>query len=71
MEGKAANEAKEFSDRFPSSIALTPRVVKHSFGTGITLHADSAFSSVSTAKGLRSRGMHFMGFVRTARKLFL
>ena len=70
MEGKAANEDKEFCDRFPSSIALTLRVVKHYFGTGITLHADSAFSSVSTAKALRSRGLHFMGCVKTACKLY-
>ena len=70
MEGKAANETKEFCDQFPSSIALTLRVVKHYFGTGITLHADSAFSSVSTAKALRSRGMHFMGCVKTACKLY-
>ena len=70
MEGKAAIEAKEFCDRFPSSIALTLRVVMHYFGTGITLHADRAFSSVSTARASRSRGMHFMGCVKTACKLY-
>ena len=50
MEGRVANELAEFCDEYPSSIALTLRVVKHYFGTGITLHADSAFSSVSESR---------------------
>ena len=70
MEGRVANEQKEFCDQYPSSIALTLRVVQHYFGIGITLHADSAFSSVLTAKALRSSGMHLMGCVKTATKLF-
>lgn len=70
MEGKDAQQAKEFCDIYPSSIALTLRIVKHYFGSGITLHADSAFSSVATAKALRSRGIHFMGSVKTACKFF-
>jgi hypothetical protein len=41
MEGRDAQDLKEFCDTYPSSIALTLRIVKHYFGTGITLHADS------------------------------
>jgi Transposase IS4 len=70
MEGKDAQNLKEYCDIYPSSIALTLRIVKHYFGSGITLHADSAFSSVATAKALRSRGVHFMGCVKTACKAF-
>lgn len=70
MEGRDAQALKEFCDVYPSSIALTLRAVRHYFGTGITLHADSAFSSVATAKALRSRGIHFMGCVKTACKMF-
>lgn len=70
MEGKDAQGAKEFCDEYPSSIALTLRIVRHYFGTGITLHADSAFSSVAAAKALRSKGVHFMGCVKTACKMF-
>ena len=70
MEGRDAQALKEFCDVYPSSIALTLRAVRHYFGTGITLHADSAFSSVATAKALRSRGIHFMGCVKTACRMF-
>lgn len=70
MEGREAQDQKEFCDTHPSSIALTLRIVKHYFRTGITLHADSAFSSVRTAKSLRSRGVHFMGCVKTACRMF-
>lgn len=70
MEGRDAQALKEFCDVYQSSIALTLRAVRHYFGTGITLHADSAFSSVATAKALRSRGIHFMGCVKTACRMF-
>jgi Transposase IS4 len=70
MEGKDAQKLKEYCYIYPSSIALTLRIVKRYFGSGTTLHADSAFSSVATAKALRSRGVHFMGCVKTACKAF-
>jgi Transposase IS4 len=70
MEGRESQGLKEFCDVFPSSIALMLRIVKQYFGTGITLHADGAFSSVAARKALRSRGVHFMGCVKTACKLF-
>jgi hypothetical protein len=70
MEGRESQGLKEFCDVFPSSIALMLRIVKQYFGTGITLHADSAFSSVAARKALRSRGVHFMGCVKTACKMF-
>lgn len=70
MEGKDAQAAKEFSDAYPSSIALTLRITKKYFGTGITVHADSAFGSVSCAAALASRGLYFMGCVKTATKKF-
>lgn len=70
MEGKAAQAAKEFTDVHKSSIALTLRIVKNYFGSNKTLHADSAFSSVATTKALLSRGLHFMGCVKTARSGF-
>jgi Transposase IS4 len=70
MEGKEAQAAKEFCDRYPSSIAMTLRIVKKYFHTGITVHADSAFSSVACAVALRSRGLFFMGCVKTASKRF-
>lgn len=70
MEGKNAQAAKEFCDEFPSSIAMTLRIVKKYFNTGITLHADSAFSSVSCAHALLERGLYFMGCVKTASKRY-
>ena len=70
MEGKDTRGVKEFSDRYPSSIALTLRITKKYFGTGITVHADSAFSSVACAIALASRGLYFMGCVKTATKMF-
>jgi Transposase IS4 len=66
MEGKEAQAAK---DRYPSSIAITLRIVKKYFHSGITVHADSAFSSVDCV-ALRSRGLLFMGCVKTASKRF-
>jgi hypothetical protein len=70
MEGKAAQAVKKYTEDFPSSIALTLRCVEYYFGSGKTLHADSAFSSVSTAAALLQRGLHFMGAVKTARSKF-
>ena len=63
MEGKETQAVKEFSDIYPSSIALTLRITKKYFGTGITVHADSAFGSVSCAVALASRGLYFMGCI--------
>lgn len=70
MEGKEAQAAKEFCNEFPSSIAMTLRIVKKYFNTGITLHADSAFSSVTCAYALLERGLFFMGCVKTASKRY-
>ena len=70
MEGKEAQAAKEFCDEYPSSIAMTLRIVKHYFNSGRTLHADSAFSSVSCAIALRERGLFFLGCVKTASKRY-
>jgi hypothetical protein len=70
MEGKEAQAVKEFSDEYPSSIALTLRIVKAYFNTGRTLHADSAFSSVSCACALGQKGIFFLGCVKTASKMY-
>ena len=42
MEGRDAQELKEFCDTYPSSIALNLRMVKQYFGTGITLYMQTA-----------------------------
>jgi hypothetical protein len=70
MEGRERQAAKQFCDIYPSSIALTLRITSHYFGSNKTLHADSAFSSVATARALLSRGLHFMGCVKTARSAY-
>jgi Transposase IS4 len=70
MEGKDAQALKEFGDVYPSSIAMTMRICKRYFNTGVTLHADSAFSSVACATALMSHGVYFMGCVKTATKKF-
>jgi Transposase IS4 len=70
MEGKEAQAAKEFCDEYPSSIAMTLRIVKHYFNSGRTLHADSAFGSVSCAIALRERSLFFLGCVKTASKRY-
>lgn len=70
MEGKEAQAAKEFCDVYPSSIAMTLRIVKKYFHTRITLHADSAFSSVSCAEALLEKGLFFMECVKTASKRY-
>lgn len=70
QEGKEANNAKEFQDRFPFHTAVTLRLLKPWFNTGRICIADSAFSSFLTAITLLSFGFYFLGAVKTATKSF-
>lgn len=70
VEAKEQMRALEYTDEYQHSTAQTMRLVKHYFGSWRTIIADSAFSSVSTAKALLSKGLHFIGCVKTAHKLF-
>jgi hypothetical protein len=70
MEGRHEGVVREFEDIHPKSCALTMRCVKQWFGSGVTVHADSAFTSVPTAIALRSNGLHFMGCLKTATRMF-
>ena len=57
MEDQEAQGTKKFFSDYSLSIAL---IVKHYFGTGINLPADSAFGTVAAAEVLRSRGVYLM-----------
>ena len=62
MEGKEANQRKDYAPLYHQGTAVTY------YGTGRVVHADSAFSSVKTLLALQERGLHFMGMVKTAHK---
>jgi hypothetical protein len=50
--------------------AVTLRLMEPWLRSNRVVHADSAFSSVLTARQLRKRGLFFMGIVKTAHKQF-
>lgn len=70
MEGKEAMSTKEFVERYGAQTAIVRRMVQHYLGTDRTILGDSAFASVKTAIVMREVGLHFIGVVKTAHKLF-
>ena len=68
MEGKEANQRKDYAQLYGEGTAVTLRLTQEYYGTGRVVHADSAFSSVKTLLALQDRGLHFMGMVKTAHK---
>ena len=60
----------EFHGEYGEGTVVTLHLTKDYFGTNRTVHADSAFSLVKTSEVLQSRGLHFMGIVKTAHKGF-
>ena len=62
---------KEFSADYNAGTAILLRLTKPFAGTGRSVVADSAFSSVQTLKALTILfGLWFMGMVKTAHALF-
>lgn len=70
MEGKVPMSTKDFVQEYGASTAVALRLTKEYFGSGRTVIADSAFSSVKTAEALLQRGLHFIGCVKTASRRF-
>ena len=48
MEGKEANQRKDYAQLYGEGTAVTLRLTQEYYGTGQVVHADSAFSSVKT-----------------------
>ena len=61
MEGKEANQRKDYAQLYGEGTAVTFRLTQEYYGTGRVVHAVSAFSSVKTLLALQERGLHFMG----------
>jgi hypothetical protein len=70
MEGQEHQRQKPFWDEFGEGTAVCLRLMTPYFRRGHILHADSAFSSVKTLCALASRGVRFMGIVKTAHRQF-
>jgi len=68
-EGRRRQAMKAFEEH-GSGCAFVLRLASAFFGTGRTIIADSAFSSVNTLEQCRLRGLYFMGMVKTAHKRF-
>ena len=66
MEGKEANQRKDYAQLYGEGTAVTLRLTQEYYGTGRVFHADSAFSSVKTLLALQERGLHFMGMVKNS-----
>lgn len=69
MEGKLLNQMKPF-EFYGAGTAVVLRLCQPYFGTDRVIIADSAFSSVKTTMAAQKYGLHFMGAVKTAHKLF-
>ena len=69
-EGKDRMAHKEFVDIAGKNPAKALRCVKPWFGSGRCVILDSGFASVSCALSLRDKGMHMIGNVKSAHKMF-
>lgn len=68
QEGKLSHQEKEFQGTEPYApfhTAITMRLVKPWFGSGRLVIGDSAFASVQTCGHLLSKGLDFLGVVKT------
>ena len=70
MEGKERQQVKKYHREYGEGTAVLCRLTEPYFGTGRTIVADSAFSSVKALVALLGYGLYFMGMVKTAHKLF-
>lgn len=71
LEGAARQATKEYHQSFGAGASVVMRLASHWAGSGRTIIADSAFSSVVTLIGLfQFFGLFFMGVVKTAHKRY-
>ena len=68
MEGKERQANKSLQAELGEGTAIVLRLCEAYFGTARIVHADIAFSSVKTTLELLSRGLYFVGIVKTAHK---
>ena len=69
-EGKIGQAHKPYEQKFGGGTAFVLRLSNFLFGSGVTVIADSAFSSVKTAEQLLKHGLFFIGIVKTAHRRY-
>ena len=70
MAGKLEMQEREYVREYGGGTSLLLRLSANWHGTGRLIVADSAFASVKSAVALKSRGLYFMGLVKTAHRKF-
>ncbi len=70
VECAARQHKKRFHAEFGAGTSCVLRLCEGYFGSGRTVVADSAFSSVKTLLALKKQGLFFMGMVKTAHREF-
>ena len=70
MAGKLEMQEREYVREYGAVTSLLLRLSANWHGTGRLIVTDSAFASVKSVVALKSRGLYFMGLVKTAHRKF-